>query len=95
MRRLVDSRFVLYSVTMTNRIIYLVPGFFGFSRLGAVNYFNGVGDALRTAFEEMGFPAKVVECSTQPTGSITAQANRLAEEVIEAGGLSADAVSPV
>ena len=39
---------------MIKRLIYLVPGFFGFTRLGAINYFNGVGipeDVLDRIFE--------------------------------------------
>ena len=77
---------------MSSRIVFLVPGFFGFSRLGAVNYFNGVRRALERSFEALEFSAEIVHCSTQPTGSITEQSNRLADEVIAAGGLTADEI---
>ncbi len=77
---------------MSKRMIYLEPGFFGFTRLGALNYFNGVEAVLRAGLEEVGMSAEIVGCSTQPTGSITTQARRLADEVIDSGGLSADEI---
>jgi triacylglycerol lipase len=69
--------------------IYLVPGFFGFVRLGALNYFHRVVDALDEALRKRDVEAKIVECRTQPTGSIKNQADRLMQEVLDSGGLDA------
>lgn len=72
------------------RQIYLVPGFFGFNALGAVNYFRGVSSTLADALAEQGVDATIIECSTQPTGSIRRRADRLLQTVIEHGGLEVD-----
>jgi triacylglycerol esterase/lipase EstA (alpha/beta hydrolase family) len=75
---------------MTGIHIYLVPGFFGFSQLGALNYFHRVKETLDTLLRKRNIHAKIVECKTQPTGSIKFQADRLIQEVIDSGGLDAD-----
>ncbi|MDJ0763603.1 MAG: hypothetical protein QNJ97_11515 [Myxococcota bacterium] len=72
--------------------VYLVPGFFGFVRLGSLNYFHGVSPKLASAFKSRGFDARIIECRTQPTGSIKNQADRLIQEVIDSGGLEAEEV---
>ena len=72
------------------RQIYLVPGFFGFSRLRGRNYFQGVGKVLGDALAQQGIDAEIVECRTKPTASINHRAGRLVEEVIERGGHEAD-----
>jgi hypothetical protein len=72
--------------------VYLVPGFFGFTSLGALNYFHRVSEVLAQALAARGFEARVVECATQPTGSICRRAERVVERVIETGGLDADAI---
>ncbi len=35
--------------SMTKRLVFLVPGFFGFSSVGAVNYFEDVERSLGAA----------------------------------------------
>jgi triacylglycerol lipase len=72
--------------------VYLVPGFFGFTSLGAMNYFHRVSDVLGKALAERGLEARVVDCATQPTGSIARRAERVLERVIETGGLDAEAI---
>lgn len=73
--------------------VYLVPGFFGFTSLGAFNYFYRVRETLQAAFERRGQAPVIVECETQPTGSIRHRAVRVLERVIETGGLEADKIA--
>src|SRR5688572_2081222 len=54
--------------------VFLIPGFFGFSSLGRLKYFNGVGDIIRAEFERRGIAARVVEIDTLPTASIRRRA---------------------
>lgn len=77
---------------MKRRQVYLVPGFFGFSRLGGFNYFQGVGKVLRETLAQDGFEVETVHCRTRPTASIRHRAARLAEEVCKNGGLDADEI---
>jgi triacylglycerol lipase len=72
------------------RQIYLVPGFFGFTALGAINYFRGVSEALGEALAERRLDCEIVECATQPTGSIRRRAESILATVCENGGLEAD-----
>jgi triacylglycerol esterase/lipase EstA (alpha/beta hydrolase family) len=72
------------------RQVYLVPGFFGFSRLRGRNYFQSVGEVLSEALSRHGVDVDIVQCRTKPTASIHHRAGRLVEEVIENGGLEAD-----
>lgn len=72
--------------------IFLVPGFFGFSELGGLNYFYRVGEVLGRALGQRGVEAEIVECRTQPTGSLPKRADRLLDEVIDNGGLEAGSV---
>lgn len=75
---------------MSRRLVYLVPGFFGFTSLGALNYFHRVADVLGEALANRGLDADIVECTTQPTGSLRRRAQRLQNRVAETGGLEAD-----
>ncbi len=61
--------------------VFLIPGFFGFSSLGRLKYFNGVGDIIGAEFERRGIPARVVEIDTLPTASIRRRAASLLEFV--------------
>ena len=74
------------------RQVYLVPGFFGYSRLGGLNYFMRVRKVLEAALEERGIEAEVHECRTQPTGSIRKRTVRLIDEIQANGGLEADEI---
>jgi len=72
------------------RQIYLIPGFFGFSRAGTLTYFQGVAEVLQESLERCGVEAEIVECQTQPTASIRRRAERLVDIVHGSGGLDAD-----
>jgi len=50
--------------------IVLVPGLFGFARLGGFNYFTHVEEALASRFLERGADCEFVLVSSPPTGSI-------------------------
>jgi triacylglycerol lipase len=73
----------------TSRIVFLVPGFFGFTSMGAVSYFEQVEQALRAGLHRHGIEARIRRCGTQPTASIPRRAEVLRREVIRAGGLRA------
>jgi hypothetical protein len=75
--------------TMTKRLVFLVPGFFGFSSVGAVNYFEDVERSLDAALRRRGVVARIVRCMTQPTASIRRRADVLRRQVIRSGGLGA------
>lgn len=70
-------------------LVFLVPGFFGFTSVGAVSYFRDVERALGEALMRRGVAARIVRCSTQPTASIPRRADRLRRQVIARGGLRA------
>jgi len=74
---------------MTMRLVYLVPGFFGFTSVGAVSYFNRVEQALGSALRRRGIDARIIRCKTQPTASITRRADVLGRQVVRSGGLKA------
>lgn len=74
---------------MTTRLVFLVPGFFGFTSVGAVSYFERVEQALRSALDRRGARARVVRCATQPTASIPRRADALRRQVLRLGGLEA------
>jgi len=70
--------------------IYLVPGFFGFKSLGALQYFNGVPEVLTRQLESRGVNARIHECEVLPAGSISRRAESVFETVQKTGGLQAD-----
>jgi triacylglycerol lipase len=74
---------------MTKRLVFLVPGFFGFSSVAAVNYFEDVERSLGLALHRRGVDARIVRCVTQPTASIPRRADVLRRQVISNGGLRA------
>ncbi|MGB2818229.1 MAG: hypothetical protein WBA53_06115 [Burkholderiaceae bacterium] len=74
---------------MTKRLVFLVPGFFGFTSIGAVNYFDDVVRSLDVALRRRGVEARIVRCKTQPTASIPRRADVLRRQVIRSGGLGA------
>jgi triacylglycerol lipase len=75
---------------MANRLVFLVPGFFGFSSVGGVNYFESVEQTLGQALARRGVTARIVRCKTQPTASIPRRAEVLRRQVVRFGGLKAD-----
>jgi hypothetical protein len=74
---------------MTTRLVFLVPGFFGFTSVGAVSYFEDVEQALGRALRRRGVEARIVRCVTQPTASILKRADALRRQVLGSGGLKA------
>lgn len=74
---------------MTKRLVFLVPGFFGFTSIGAVSYFEDVERALGRALQRRGVRARIVQCATQPTASIPRRVDTLSRQVIDSGGLRA------
>lgn len=75
-----------------NRKVYLAPGFFGFTSIGGLNYFHRVADALSEGLARRGLDADIVECATQPTGSIRRRTIKVIEDVIDSGGLDAEEI---
>ena len=69
--------------------VFLIPGFFGFSSLGRLKYFNGVGDIIGAEFARRGIAARVVEIDTLPTASIRRRAASLLEFVTRMSDRSA------
>jgi hypothetical protein len=61
--------------------VYLIPGFFGFTSLGSLNYFLGVHELLSERLAAHGVDAVVHETETLPTGSIRQRAVRLLHRV--------------
>jgi triacylglycerol lipase len=74
---------------MATRLVFLVPGFFGFTSLGAVSYFEDVERTLGDALRRRGVKVRVVQCITQPTASIPRRVDTLRRQVIDSGGLRA------
>jgi hypothetical protein len=74
---------------MRKRIVFLVPGFFGFTSIGALSYFEDVEQALARILRRRGVEARIVRCATQPTASIPRRADALRRQVIASGGLRA------
>jgi triacylglycerol esterase/lipase EstA (alpha/beta hydrolase family) len=70
--------------------IYLVPGFFGFKSLGALEYFYRVPELLSRQLESRGVDARIHECEVLPAGSISRRAESVYETVQKTGGLQAD-----
>lgn len=77
---------------MSQQHIYLIPGFFGFTTLGSLNYFQGVRQELKRHLAHLGVDTAIHETETLPTGSIRQRALRLLHLVEETGGLEADGV---
>ncbi len=57
--------------------IVLVPGLFGFDRLGPVEYFNGVASYLEQTFPGL----HVKAATTNPLGSVANRADNLAQQI--------------
>jgi len=70
--------------------ILLVPGFFGFGRLGDIDYFAGVGPLLEAALLERGFQARVTQVVTPPTASIRRRAAHVLEALASVAESSGD-----
>lgn len=77
---------------MSAPLVFLVPGFFGFTSVGAVSYFADVERTLDAALRRRGVEARIVCCSTRPTASIPRRADALLREVRRRGALKAPAL---
>lgn len=64
---------------MNKHHVLLVPGFFGFGRLGDINYFAGVRAVLERAFTQRGLEVSITEVATLPTASIRVRAAKVRE----------------
>jgi triacylglycerol lipase len=64
--------------TPTHHVL-LIPGFFGFGRLGDLSYFSGVREAIESSFKRLGLPVTVTEVPTLPMSSIRFRAARVLE----------------
>jgi triacylglycerol lipase len=78
-----------HNAAMATRLVFLVPGFFGFTSVGTLSYFEDVEQILGRALRRRGVEARIVRCTTQPTGSIKQRADALRREVLRKGGLKA------
>ena len=78
-----------HNLRMSKRLVFLVPGFFGFTSIGALSYFEDVEQALSRALRRRRAEAHIVRCETQPTASIPRRADALRRQVIASGGLRA------
>ena len=74
---------------MAARLVFLVPGFFGFASVGAVSCFERVEQSLGRALRRQRVEARIVRCATQPTASIPRRADALRRQVVRRGGLAA------
>jgi len=65
-------------VRVTHHVL-LIPGFFGFGKLGEISYFSGVREAIEQSFAELGLNVDVTEVPTLPMASIRYRAARVLE----------------
>ena len=72
--------------------VYLVPGFFGFTELGTLNYFHRVSEVLGEALAERTVDAEIIEVETLPTASIRRRASKLLDTVMQRGEIEQDAL---
>ncbi|MFN7130509.1 MAG: esterase/lipase family protein [Myxococcales bacterium] len=72
--------------------IYLIPGFFGFNKLGNATYFAGVKQALERELKERGIAAYIHVCGTQPSASLRRRGRSLLDEIEQTGGATADRI---
>jgi hypothetical protein len=72
--------------------IVLVPGLFGFARLGGFDYFTHVEEALASRFLERGADCEFVLVSSPPTGSIVHRTQVLMDAIQKACSDDAGAI---
>ena len=60
--------------------VALLPGIFGFERLGPLKYFNGVAEHLEKTFPDV----HAVGMNTDPVGRVADRAGVLAGEIVRA-----------
>lgn len=79
---------------MATQLVFLVPGFFGFTSVGSVSYFERVEAALGQALQRRGVVARIVRCKTQPTASIPRRVDALRRQVLRHLGRPGAADAP-
>lgn len=72
--------------------IVLVPGLFGFAKLGGFDYFMHVEEALASRFLERGADCEFVLVSSPPTGSIVRRAEVLMDAIEQSCASDAGAI---
>jgi len=72
----------------TTQFIFLVPGFFGFAKLGDFAYFGHVQDLLEKRLRAAGVTPHVEPVRTHPTASIRTRARLLLDAIAETAGSS-------
>jgi triacylglycerol lipase len=70
---------------MARHHVILIPGFFAFTGLGDLQYFEGVEDTLLGAFARMQLDVDITEIRTLPTASIRHRAGKVLEAIAEVG----------
>lgn len=63
--------------------VVLIPGFFGFSQLAGIPYFDRAAPVLRAALAEQGIGATIRELEPPPAASLPERAARIAEVLAE------------
>jgi triacylglycerol lipase len=79
------DRFTL--TEMSRHHVILIPGFFAFTGLGDLQYFNGVEETLLAAFARLGLDVDVTEIRTLPTASIRHRAGKVLEAIAAVSSL--------
>jgi hypothetical protein len=72
--------------------VVLIPGFFGFGKLGELSYFSGVREALEASFAALDLAVTVTEVPTLPMASIRWRAARVLETLAK---VAAKAEGPI
>ena len=67
--------------------VLLIPGFFGFGKLGELSYFSGVREAIEDSFTALGLTVTVTEVPTLPMASIRLRAARVLETLATVASL--------
>jgi hypothetical protein len=75
------GRYLARVTRVRSHSIYLIPGFFGFTNLGRLNYFRHVHDFLVGHFRARGVDVRVHVVKTHPTSSLPRRAARVLETV--------------
>jgi len=77
---------------MSHKVI-LVPGFLGFTHLGAVQYFHRVGEVLSECLSRRNGNSEVIYAETLPAGSIRRRSEALFRTIVRHGGGKAENIS--
>lgn len=73
-------------------VVFLVPGFFGFARLGGIEYFRHVKIVLQDYFDQAGEQLEIHGVPTLPTASIRRRTRMLADEIEQSNAGTGDKI---